>query len=202
MKYSDLDKRKKAFIFELDNVLYPEKDYLYQVYYLFAALMEYTELIDAKTATDVMINTYNTEGKGLVFDRLKEKLNVNEKYRGNFDQLFVTAKLPLKLLLYENMLNLLQEIVIDRKKLFIVTNGSPLQQLNKIKQTEWHGLENYLTAYFADEVAAKPEPDVIHVLLKDHDLLRRDILMIENSETDRLCAEVCGIDYINAGEFL
>ncbi len=202
MKYSDLDKRKKAFIFELDNVLYPEKDYLYQVYYLFAALMEYTELLDAKTVTDVMINTYNTEGKGLVFDRLKEKMNVSEKYRDNFDQLLVAAKLPLKLLLYENMLNLLQEIVIDRKKLFIVTNGSPLQQLNKIKQTEWHGLENYLTAYFADEVAAKPEPDIIHVLLKDHDLLRRDILMIENSETDRLCADVCGIDYVNAGKFL
>ena len=64
MKYSDLDKRKKAFIFELDNVLYPEKDYLYQVYYLFAALMEYTELLDAKTATDVMVNTYNTRGEG------------------------------------------------------------------------------------------------------------------------------------------
>ena len=202
MKYSDLDKRKKAFIFELDNVLYPEKDYLYQVYYLFAALMEYTELIDAGTATDLMVNTYNTEGKDMVFDRLKDKMNVNEKYRDNFNQLLVTAKLPLKLLLYENMLNLLQEIVIDRKKLFIVTNGDPLQQLNKIKQMEWHGLENYLTAYFAEETAAKPEPYVIHILLKDHDLLRRDLLMIENSETDRLCADVCGIDYINVEEFL
>src|SRR5580698_3291970 len=177
MNYLDIDKRKKAFIFELDNVLYPEKDYLFQVYYLFAALMEYTELTDAKTATDVMVNTYNTEGKELVFDRLKEKMGVDEKYRDNFNQLLVAAKLPLKLLLYEKMLDLLQEIVIDRKKLFIVTNGNPQQQLNKIKQTEWHGLENYLTAYFAEEIAAKPEPDVINVLLKDHDLLRRDILM-------------------------
>lgn len=202
MKYSDLDRRKKAFIFEFDNVLYPEKDYLYQVYYLFAALMEYTGLIDAKVATDVMINTYNTEGKLMAFDRLKEKMNVNEKYRENFDQLLRTAKLPLKLLLYENMLNLLQEIVIDRKKLFIVTNGNPLQQLNKIKQTEWHGLENYLTVYFADEAAPKPEPDAIHLLLKDHDLLRRDIVMIGNAEADRLCADVCGIDYINVEEFL
>ncbi|RYY34080.1 MAG: haloacid dehalogenase, partial [Sphingobacteriaceae bacterium] len=36
MKYSDIDPRKQAFVFELDNVLYPEKDYLFQVYYLFA----------------------------------------------------------------------------------------------------------------------------------------------------------------------
>jgi|SRR6185503_2507974 len=202
MKYSDLDRRKKAFIFELDNVLYPEKDYLYQVYYLFAAMLEYTELIDAKSATDLMVTTYNNEGKDVVFDRLKAKMDVDEKYRGNFNRLLINAKLPLKLLLYEKMLNLLQEIVIDRKKLFIVTDGEPLQQLNKIKQTEWHGLGNYLTVYFAWEIAPKPEPDVIHKLLKDQDLLRRDILMIGNPETDRLCADVCGIDYINAEDFL
>ncbi|WP_295672557.1 HAD family hydrolase [uncultured Mucilaginibacter sp.] len=202
MTYTDIDKRKKAFIFELDNVLYPEKDYLFQVYYLFASLLEYAELIEAKETTDLMINTYNEEGAAFVFDRLKEKLNVDEKYRENLNHLLVTAKLPLKLLLYKNMLNLLQEIVIDRKKVFIVTNGNTEQQLNKIKQTEWHGLEQYLIAYFAEETMPKPEPDVIDLLLKDHNLQRREILMIENSETDRLCADVCGIDYINANIFL
>ena len=202
MNYQGIDKRKNAFIFELDDVLYPEKDYLYQVYYLFAALLEYTEFIDAKETTNLMINTYIAEGKEYVFDRLKEKLNVNEKFRNNLDELLITAKLPLKLLLYKNMLKLLQEIVIDRKKVFIVTNGNPAQQLNKIKQTEWHGLEQYLTVYFAGETFAKPEPDAIHLLIKDHDLQRRSLLMIENSEDDKLCAEVCGIDYINVREFL
>jgi len=141
MKYSDIDKRKTAFIFELDNVLYPEKDYLFQVYYLFAALLEYTELIDAKMATDTLINAYNMKGKHLAFDRLKEKFNLSERFRYSLNNLLLTAKLPLKLLIYQNMLNLLQEIVIDRKKVFIVTNGSTEQQLNKIKQTEWHRLE-------------------------------------------------------------
>ena len=202
MKYSDIDKRKKAFIFELDNVIYPEKDYLYQVYYIFASLLEYTEFIDAKETTNLMVNTYNAEGSDRVFDRLKEKLNIDEKFRDNLNNLLITAKLPLKLLVYKNILNLLQDIVIDRKKVFIVTNGNPEQQLNKIKQTEWHGLEPYLTAYFAEETFAKPEPDVIDLLIKDHNLQRRDILMIENSENDRLCAETCGIDYINVQEFL
>jgi len=202
MNYFDIDKRKKAFIFELDDVLYPEKDYLFQVYYLFASLLEYTELIDAKAVTELMVNTYTTEGNEKVFDRVAERFGINERYRINLNHLFITAKLPLKLLLYKNMLNLLQEIVIDRKKVFIVTNGNPQQQLNKIKQTEWHGLEQYLTAYFAEESMAKPEPDVIHLLLKEHDLQRRDILMVENAETDRLCADVCGIDYINVQEFL
>jgi HAD superfamily hydrolase (TIGR01509 family) len=202
MTYSDIDSRKNAFIFELDNVLYPEKDYLFQVYYLFAGLLEYTQLIDAKQTTELMVNTYNDEGECLVFERLKEKLNIEEKYRQNLDDLSVTAKLPLKLLLYKNMLALLQEIVVNRKQIFIVTNGNPMQQLNKIKQTEWHGLEQYLTVYFADETSPKPEPDIIDDLLKKHNLQRREVLMIEGSETDRLCAEACGIDYLNVSNFL
>jgi FMN phosphatase YigB (HAD superfamily) len=201
MKYSDIDKRKTAFIFELDNVIYPEKDYLFQVYYLFAALLEYTELIDATQTTELLVNTYNTEGKELAFDRLNEKFNISERFRYSLNNLLITAKLPLKLLVYRNILNLLQEIIIDRKKVFIVTNGNPEQQLNKIKQTEWHGLEDYLICYFTEETISKPEPDTIYLLMKEHNLQRRDVVMIENSEADRLCAETCGIDAINVKEF-
>lgn len=39
----ELVKDKQIVIFELDNVLYPEKDYLLQVYYLFAQFIEYSE---------------------------------------------------------------------------------------------------------------------------------------------------------------
>jgi phosphoglycolate phosphatase-like HAD superfamily hydrolase len=202
MRYSDIDKRKKAFIFELDDVIYPEKDYLFQVYYLFAGMLEYTELTDAKETTDRMVNTYTNEGKDVVFDRLRDVLKLDEKLRGGFDNLLMTAKLPLKLLVYKNILDLLQEIVIDRKKIFIVTNGNPQQQLNKIKQTEWHGLDPYLTMYFAEETAAKPEPDAIDVLINDQGLQRRDVVMIGDSEIDRLCAEASGIDYISVQEFL
>ncbi len=201
IKYKDIDPRKEAFIFELDDVLYPEKDYLYQVYYLFTAFLEYTELINAKEATSLMVDTYLLEGKEMVFDRLKEKFNIDEKYRFNFNHLNITAKLPLKLLLDQNMLNLMQDIVIDRKQLFILTNGDPAQQLNKIKQTEWHGLEPYLTCYFADETAPKPETDSVDLLIKDHKLQRRNVLMIGNSDIDRQCADASGIDLLKPVEF-
>lgn len=202
MNYKDIDKRKSAFIFELDDVLYPLKDYYYQVYYLFANLLEYTELVDAKETTNLMTSTYVTEGEQAVFNRVVEKFPIADKYRANFINLLITAKLPLKLLMYQNMLTLLQEIVIDRKKLFIVTNGNVAQQVNKIKQIEWHGLEKYLTCYFTEETVPKPEPDVIVLLMQEHNLQRRDMVMIENSNTDRLCAEAVGIDYINIDKFL
>ena len=73
MKYKDIDDKKKAFVLELDNVIYPEKDYLFQVYYLFSSFLEYTELINAKDATDLMIATYLKGEKDKVFDMVKEK---------------------------------------------------------------------------------------------------------------------------------
>src|SRR5579872_5827592 len=196
IKYSDIDPRKDAFIFELDDVLYPEKDYLYQVYYLFTSFLEYTELIDAREATALMVNAYLSGGKDIVFDDLKQKLSLDEKYRFNFNHLSNTAKLPLKLLLYQDMLKLLQDIVVDRKKIFVVTNGNPEQQLNKIKQTEWHGLERYLTCYFANEITPKPETDSIDLLIKDHNLQRRNIVMIGKADIDEQCAEASGVDFI------
>jgi FMN phosphatase YigB (HAD superfamily) len=201
MKYSDIDKHS-AFVFELDNVIYPEKDYLFQVYYLFASLLEYTELFDAKVLTDLMVTTYNTEGKEVVFDRVKEKFAIDEKYRINLQHLLLTVKLPLKLLVYKAVLEVLQDIVVDRKKIFIVTNGNPAMQLNKIKQTEWHGLEAYLTCYFAEETLPMPEPDALHLLMKEHGLKRKDLVMIGNSEAAQLSAEACGIDYHDINKFL
>ncbi|GAA3957609.1 HAD family hydrolase [Mucilaginibacter dorajii] len=202
MKYKDIDKRKTVFILELDDVLFPAKDYLYQVYYLFANMLEYVELVDAKPTTKLMTDTYINQGADEVFDILAKEYPVAEGYRDKFDNLLITAKLPLKLLLYQNMLTLIQEVVVDRKKLFIVTNGNVPQQVNKIKQVEWHKLEPYLTCYFAEETAPKPEPDVIHLLMQEHNLQRRDILMIGNSEIDNLCAETVGIDYLSVEKFL
>ena len=202
MKYTDINPKKTAFIFELDNVLYPEKDYLFQVYYLFAGYLEYLDLIDAKEATDLMVDTFNNQGKEAVFAAVKEKYCLKDNYQLHFNFLMDTANVPLKLLLYQNMLALMQDIVVDRKKLFIVTNGNPAQQLNKIKHTEWHGLEKFLICYFADEVLPKPEPDIINQMLAEHNLQRRDIVMIGNTNNDLLCAEASGVDYVNVEQFL
>lgn len=202
MRYNDIDERKTAFIFELDNVLYPEKDYLFQVYYLFAAFLEYTEQIDAKEAVNFMTDIYHKEGSDAVFTNLQQKYELDDQYNFNFGHLLGHAKLPLKLLLYAEMLQLLQDIVVDRKRIFIITNGDPQQQLNKIRQTEWNGLENYLTCYFAAEYAAKPEPDAIHALLHDHHLQRRDLFMIGRTKEDELSAQASGIDYLNVSNFI
>lgn len=200
-RYADLDPRKKAFVFELDDVLFPKQDYYLQVYYLFAAFLEHSEQLDNKVTFALMNETYENLGVDTVFTSIKTAFNLDEKYRGNFGRLLKIARLPLKLLLYKQMLELLQQIVIDRKQLFILTNGDPEEQLNKIRQTEWNGLEKYLICYFAAEIKPKPEPDALHQILEDHNLQRRNIIMIGNSTNDELCAQAAGVDYATIYDF-
>lgn len=202
LTYSDIDPKKKAFVFELDNVLYPQKDYLLQVYYLFASFIEYIETVPAAAdLTAFMKNVYEHHGAIDIFDKAKETFGIDEKYRDNFERLHISARLPLKLLLFDKMLNLLQDIVVDRKQLFLVTAGNPEQQLNKIKQVEWNGLENYLTVYFADETAAKPDTASLERILDEHGLSRKELVIVGVTEADQEFAAACGVDYINANDF-
>ena len=203
LKYKDLDARKKGFIFELDDVLYPEKDYLLQVYYLFSNFIEFTEgFPPAADLTEFFKKAYLNHGDDGIFDRVKEAFGIDEKYRDNFDRLYYTARLPLKLLLFSEILTLLQQIVVDRKEIFIITNGKPEIQINKIMQTEWNGLEKYLKVYYAQEINQKPELDVLSYILKEHNLLRKDLLIIGATETDKELAISNGVDYLKISEFM
>ena len=203
MNYADIDPAKKAFIFELDDVLYPKKDYDLQVYYLFAAFLEFQEAFPpANDLVTFLKKAYENQGPGRIFEKAQEVFGFDAKYKENFERLHREARLPLKLLLFQNVLTLLQEMVVDRKQLFIVTSGNPEQQLNKIKQTEWHGLEKYLKAYFADEIRPKPDIDVLEYLMRENSLKPTDIMLLGNESIDKEFAEAAEIDYLAIQHFI
>lgn len=203
LEYKNIDSRKKAFVFELDNVIYPESDYLLQVYYLFSNFIEFTEgLPSSMELTEFLKNVYQHHGDGLIFEKAQEAFGIEEKYHSNFNRLHCTAILPLKLLMYNEVLKLMQEIVIDRKQIFIITNGNPAIQLNKIRQMEWNGLEQYVKVFYAEEIKLKPEPDVLTYILNDNNLLRKEVIIIGASALDEEFAASCGADYMNVNEFL
>jgi len=194
--YKDFPGNKKAFIFEFDNVLYPEKDYLLQVYYLFASFLEYTEAFPpAEDLTAFFKKSYEHQGAEGIFERASEAFGIDSKYKENFLRLHKTARLPLKLLLFEEMNTLLQDIIINEKKVFLVINGDVEQQFNKIRQTEWKGLEHNLIVYFVEESQTKSKADVLKLILQKYQLGQNDVLLAGNSEADQKSAEAAGIDY-------
>jgi hypothetical protein len=195
-------KKYDSFIFQFDNVLYPEKDYLLQVYYLFAQFIEYAEQIDATKILDHMKVVFDNEGPDSVFDSTILQFGLEEKYRTNFDLLMQNAKLPLKLLLYNHMLRFLTTIALSGKQIFLLAEGDPVVALNKIRQTEWNGLETGLIVYFADEFSEQSTERIISTILDKHSINTLDALFVGNSSQTILISPSSGINYLNAAKLL
>lgn len=195
MDVNQFIKDKQLVIFELDDVLFPEKDYLLQVYYLFAQFIEYTEQKSAQPILEFMRNEYENNGTAKLFEKTANQFGIDDKYEYNFDLLHQNARLPLKLLLYKNMLEFMQELVVDRKKIVIVTAGNPEQQLNKIKQTEWNGMEQYLTVYFVDELG-QPKAEIFQNILNDNNLLVNQALVVGANKFDEQQSKSINLQYI------
>ena len=202
MKYQDDIEDNEAFFFELDNVLYPEKDYQLQVYYLFAQFIEYGEQVDAQPIIRFMENTYLEEGHDGIFEKTAAQFDLDAKYSINFDLLQQNARLPLKLLLYAPVLKFLQEVIAAGKKPFLLTAGDPLKQLNKIKQIEWNGAEQHLVVYFANEIANGSYPGAIDAVILNHDLDRDKILMIGQEKMHKNIALSSKIKFLSIEKLL
>ncbi len=196
MAFETYIQSKKAFIFGLDNVLYPEKDYLLQVYYLFSEFMAYALQLDAKAMIEVMQQEFALHGAKDIFERTARKFDIPEKYAENFALLHQNARLPLKLLLYQQVLVFLQEVVLERKDIYFLVDGDPQQQLNKIKQMEWHGLEAYLKVYFAQEIEVTPTVKSLQFLIDQHQLKKEDVLFVGATAQQEAISVNAGIEYL------
>ena len=182
MAFEKLLKDNQAFIFELDDVLYPKKDYLLQVYYLFAQFMEYTEQLSATEILTFMQSAYFKEGEADLFLKTATHFNLPLKYQYNFDLLHENARLPLKLLLFAPVLDFMKQIVSEGRRIFLLADGNPVQQLNKIKQLEWNGLEAHLVVYFTEEISEKGSREAIEIIADKHTLPLGEIVMVTQQE--------------------
>lgn len=196
MAFETYLRSKETFVFGLDNVIYPVKDYHLQIYYLFSGFMEYTEMMNAKSLLDFMQLTYATEGETGIFEKTARAFNIDFKYKENFDRLFETAMLPLKLLPYQQVLTFLQAIVTERKPVYLLAPGDPQVQLNKIKQLEWYGLETYLKVYFTDEIAEMPSAAIFEFLQQENRFKAEDTLYVGNALSAQQLAQHAGIEFL------
>lgn len=171
----------KVYLFELDDVLYPRREYVLQVYYLFSNFVEYTEGRPiAKEVLQDMKSYYDRYGEESILDHIIDKYNLTQDVRENFGRLMANAQLPLKLELYPSAILYIGDLISKAKEVAILTKGNPIEQLNKVRQINWKGLDQYFKVYFwdeliyreikpyiyaADEFGVKPS-DVYHVTNK------------------------------------
>lgn len=196
LKFTDISPAKKALIFELDDVLFPQKDYDLQVYYLFSNFIEYLDAFPpAQEMLSFITKRYDVHGNENMFSEVANAFGIDVKYKENLALLFTNAKLPLKLLLYKEALALLQELVVNRTDIYILTAGKPEQQLNKIKQTEWNGLDKYLKVYFTDEFSAEQPVLALNHLLTENNLIKQDVAFVGATDEHKKLAELSELEF-------
>ncbi|PRD54376.1 hypothetical protein [Sphingobacterium gobiense] len=145
MNNSGFSLDKSVYVFEIDDVLYPKRDYLLQVYYLFSNFVEYTE--GRALAADIvrfMKEALETVGERAVLQNTIIHFGLNEGYYENFERLKANAHLPLKLFLNDDIKTLLLSLFEKEKNVGILTNGNPVEQLNKLKHIDWQELSVFL----------------------------------------------------------
>jgi len=192
----------KSFLFEFDDVLYPQKDYLLQVYYLFSQFIEYAEQKDSLKILEFMKVSFASDGHVGIFDRTMEHFSLDEKYKVNFELLMQNVKLPLKLLLFNELLRFLQSIVDSGKEIFLMLSGDPVIQLNKIRQTEWNGIETSLTVYFTEEFGEQSIEANILTVFEKHGIIPQKTLFIGHSSHANLISPSSRINYMDATKLL
>lgn len=147
---------KSVYLLGLDDMLFPKRDYLLQVYYLFANFIEYTEGKSiAKELVDFMKNSYEQEGAETVLAKTLTQFQLPTTYIENFERLKANANLPLRLLVPEETKALLQALHAKGKKLAILTDGNPVEELNKLKHLDWQDLDpirDQLRVFFTKEL--------------------------------------------------
>lgn len=203
LSYSDIDTSKKVFIFELDDVLYPQHDYILQVYYLFANFLEYTESFPpAAELTEFLKKSYLQHGFEGIFKKASEIFGIDAKYEENFNRLHSSAQLPLKLLLYPTVLELLKSLVQDQKAVYIFTKGNPLIQLNKLKHLDWQGLDRKLKVYFYEELKLLPDISPLDYIIRENDLNTSEVALVGRDENDCKEGKKRGISYLDIANFI
>jgi hypothetical protein len=202
MRFEPYVEQFESFIFQFDDVLYPEKDYLLQVYYMFAQFIEYAEQKDATEILDYMKLTFAEEGKEGVFERTALRFGLADKYEINFNLLMQSIKLPLKLLIFDEMLRFLKAINEAGKQTFLLVSGDAITQLNKIKQTEWDGLSNSLRVYFQKELEGNAIESHVLQILNKQGLNPNKALLIGHLGQEISTSELNGIRYLDAKKLL
>ena len=186
---------KKAIFIGLDDVLYPEKDYDLQVFYLFTQFVELTEQRDCKELLEFLTVRYGLHKTEGAFDAISEKFSFVSKYQEQYNRLRKNAKLPLKLFLYQNVAEFLTQAVAKNATIFIITNNNPELQLNKIKHLDWGAIGNSVKVYFTEELLQNNN-EVIQSLLTSNNLVCSESLLVLQNKLDFEQSNLLNLPYV------
>lgn len=197
----NLVKSYKNFIFDLDDTIYDEKAYLFPCYQEIAMYLHEKLGSNQFVIYEFLEKTFLQQGRTSLFNHLVNEFSIPESEIDQFLEIMRTIRLKNRLEPFSAVKDLLCQLSKSDKRLFVITNGNPQQQKNKVAQIKWYNLSNQITFVYANEHRKKPAASAFEATNIQANELAQTV-MIGDSETDFLFAENVGIDFLNINYIL
>jgi HAD superfamily hydrolase (TIGR01549 family) len=211
-------------LFDLDDTLYPEMDYLKPAFAAIGHFFEKRHALNAQQVEDFLTITFTRQGRKNLFNQCfnhfeeeiqgkkRQNTDLSRDYREGvvFENIFVeqclsilrTVEISKKIHLFPYVYEVLPVLKRQGKQIFIITNGNITQQKNKVKHLQWNGLDESITLVFANQFAPKPSPKVYTEFLEPNfNLKNKSILFVGDAETDAEFSCNIGVDFLHVDYF-
>lgn len=182
-------------VMDLDGTLIEERDYLFEAYAAISQLVAPEVSQSPSVLASWLIDAFETRGRQNLLQLFFASFAISERQLQPCLEILRTVKLdrPLKVVSWA------EEILTSAKStLAILTNGNPLQQANKISQSNLLTLRPDIRVVYANEVVPKPNPAGLLNLMSQFEVDSTRTLFIGDSEVDEQCARNAGVHFQRA----
>jgi FMN phosphatase YigB (HAD superfamily) len=189
------------FIFDLDNTIYNEEEYLFQAYTAICNRFAAPENgYDRRSLFKLMMKIYREEGRDKLFDKFLSVSGLGLSNLPECLKILRSFRPERQIPLFPKTEKILKYLIEQDRKIFVLTNGNPAQQKNKIRSLLWNNLDNKISFILANEIEPKPSPAGIFHILEITGFEKDKTLFVGDSPIDRECASEGGIQFINIAD--
>ena len=186
----------QVIIFDLDNTLYPETEYLFGAYHNISYQLSDLNHVDPEKMYSFLCKTFTEHGRKKLFDLLIDKFNLDQNILDICLNALRTYTPSKKIKLFPTAYSLIKELIFHNKKICIATNGNPIQQRNKIANIDWKGFDKYLKFFFCNETEPKPSKKCFEKIYSYYKSPLQSYVLIGDSIIDQEFAKNTEIDFI------
>lgn len=182
----------RTILFDLDNTLYNETDFLFPVY---KVISEKFYPDDFGMVYNFLVSEFIYRGRKSLFDKLVEAFPQNETSSTNCLKVLRTYRCSNLLTLYPWFLDFLCQVG-EKFKIRIITNGHMDQQKNKIWSINFGNYRKSMDVIYANLIKPKPHIESYFAFHDVEDF--NDPIYIGDSDVDFEFSQRAGLEFFNA----
>ena len=191
---SELINKYSLFVFDLDDTLYKESDYLFKGYRAIADyLVEKGYGSTANEYYEYLINEYKERGRKKLFDRFLSHYCIPVEMNVLLD---ILHNQKVNIVLEKKASDFLDLLVEQKKTIYILTNGNIQQQKNKVRLLRLEEFYPQIKIVYASALEPKPSPLSLFLIMEQENKKAKDMVFIGDSAVDELTANNANVDFI------